>query len=83
LAGGLGAGIASTTPSEVKPYALAAEPGDPGVAAALSGRSSEGRPLKAQALWFQRGSRIYVAMVYAERITPDMLDTFWSNVHSR
>jgi hypothetical protein len=45
-----------------------------------SGRSSDGRPLQTQAVWFARGTRLYHAAIYAERISSDMSDPFFGGL---
>lgn len=45
-----------------------------------SGRSPEGRPLTVQAVWFMRGTRLYHAAVYAERLTAEMSEPFFGGM---
>jgi hypothetical protein len=80
---GLAQALQSPGPAIVQSHALRSDPGEPGLAVTLTGRSPEGRPLQAQALWFLRGQRLHLAVVYAQRVTPEMLETFWDNVRSR
>lgn len=44
------------------------------------GRGSEGHPLTVQAVWFTRGNRLYHAALYAERITSEMSEPFFSGM---
>ena len=44
------------------------------------GRDSEGRALTVQAVWFTRGKRLYHAALYAERLTPEMSEPFFSGM---
>jgi hypothetical protein len=80
---GLQKALRSDMTATAQPYKVAADPGEPGVAVTLEGRTPEGKPLQARALWFLRGQRIHLAVVYAQRITPEMLETFWDNVRSQ
>jgi hypothetical protein len=52
----------------------------PAVYLEATGEGADGRALSVQALWFVRGSRIYHAALYAERITEPMSVTFFSGV---
>ena len=45
-----------------------------------SGRSAEGRALAVQAVWFMRGTRLYHAAVYAERLTAEMSEPFFGGM---
>ena len=45
-----------------------------------SGRGAEGQALSVQAVWFVRGTRLYHAALYAERITPEMSEPFFSGM---
>ena len=80
---GLQKALQSDVAARAQPYKIAADPGEPGIAVSLAGRSPDGKPLQARALWFLRGQRIHLAVVYAQRITPEMLETFWDNVRSQ
>lgn len=44
------------------------------------GRSPEGRALTVQAVWFTRGNRFYHAVLYAERLTPEMSEPFFGGM---
>ncbi len=45
-----------------------------------SGRTADGRALTVQAVWFMRGTRLYHAAVYAERLTAEMSEPFFSGM---
>lgn len=45
-----------------------------------SGRSAEGRALTVQAVWFMRGTRLYHAAIYAERLTAEMSEPFFGGM---
>lgn len=45
-----------------------------------SGRAADGRVLTVQAVWFMRGTRLYHAAVYAERLTTAMSEPFFSGM---
>ena len=45
-----------------------------------SGRAADGRALTVQAVWFMRGTRLYHAAVYAERLTAEMSEPFFSGM---
>lgn len=44
------------------------------------GLRSDGRPVQAQAVWFARGTRVYHAAVYAERISAEMSEPFFGGL---
>lgn len=44
------------------------------------GRRQDGRAVGAQALWFARGPHLYHAVIYADAITQDVADTFFSGI---
>lgn len=44
------------------------------------GVGSDGRPVAAQAVWFVRGTRLYHAVVYAERISTEMSEPFFGGL---
>lgn len=46
----------------------------------VSGRRDDGRAVTVQAVWFMRGSRLYHAALYAERLTPEMSEPFFSGM---
>lgn len=70
--------------ADVKPWApkspAAATP--PGLALQLrsTGRRADGREVQAQAVWFARGPWLFHAVVYADRITPEMAEPFFSGL---
>ena len=45
-----------------------------------SGRTEDGRALTVQAVWFMRGTRLYHAAVYAERLSTEMSEPFFSGM---
>jgi len=45
-----------------------------------SGRAEDGRALTVQAVWFMRGTRLYHAAVYAERLTAEMSEPFFGGM---
>jgi len=70
---------ASGTPSTVA-FKVAGASAPPPVRVAARGQQAEGRAIEGQALYFARGSRLYQAVVYAPRIAPDAVDTFFSSI---
>lgn len=75
--------LASLQASEAR-YRPASIAGADGLPAAVyleaTGRGPDGRALSVQALWFVRGTRIYHAALYAQRITEPMRDNFFNGV---
>ncbi len=70
-------------PWALKPMAAAAPPAaPPGLALQLqaTGRRADGRAVQAQAVWFARGAWLFHAVVYADRITPEMVEPFFSGL---
>ena len=44
------------------------------------GRRADGSAVAAQGVWFARGSHLYHAVVYADTIKPDVVETFFSGI---
>ncbi len=44
------------------------------------GLRPDGRPVQAQAVWFARGTRVYHAAVYAQRISAEMSEPFFGGL---
>lgn len=44
------------------------------------GRRPDGQPVQVQAVWFVRGTRMYHAAVYAERISTEMSEPFFGGL---
>jgi len=44
------------------------------------GLQPDGRPVAAEAVWFAQGTRLYHAVIYAERITEQMSEPFFSGL---
>lgn len=76
LLAGLQAQGASRRPYEIQGASPQPEP----VYLQASGRGPEGRPLTVQAVWFVRGTRLYHAVLYAERITEEMSEPFFGGM---
>ena len=47
---------------------------------ATQGKRLDGTPVQAQLAWIVAGQDIYQIAVYADRLTPDMLDTLFSDI---
>jgi hypothetical protein len=47
---------------------------------AAQGRRQDGSALAAQALWFARGAHVYHAVIYADVIPPEAVETFFSGI---
>lgn len=45
-----------------------------------TGKRADGRAVQAQAVWFARGPWLFHAVVYADRITPEMAEPFFSGL---
>lgn len=46
----------------------------------VTGRRSDGHAMQVQAVWFARGPWLFHAAVYAERISPEMAEPFFSGL---
>lgn len=68
---------APARPLAVGSLRLPAADSPPPVWLAAEGRRPDGDPVQAQALWFARGTRLYHAVVYARRLTPEMTEPFF------
>ncbi len=44
------------------------------------GRRADGLPVMAHAAWFARGADVYHAVVYADRLSPEVAETFFSGL---
>lgn len=44
------------------------------------GRRQDGSAVAAQGVWFARGPHLYHAVMYADKISPDVADTFFSGI---
>lgn len=44
------------------------------------GQRKDGTPVMMQAVWFVRGTQVFHAVVYAQRIAPDMTETFFQGL---
>ena len=45
-----------------------------------NGRRPDGSAVQMQGVWFARDDRVFQAVVYAEKFTPDMTETFFSGL---
>ena len=64
-----------------QPYVLRGASAQPeAVSWQVRGRRDDGRELMVQAVWFMRGNRLYHAALYAERVTPEMSEPFFSGM---
>lgn len=69
------------TAGEVQPFlptgamALA-----PSLRVTAAGRRVDGSPVQSQAAYFARGSRVFQAVIYADRVAPEAAETFFSSL---
>jgi len=49
----------------------------------IEGIRADGRAVQAQAIWFSSGRRLYLAALYADRITQEMAEPFFSGLEPR
>ncbi len=69
------------TASQEQPFLLAGASAVPApVRVAAKGRHPDGSAVAAQAVWFARGSEIFHAVIYADKISPEIADTFFSGL---
>lgn len=45
-----------------------------------TGQRANGQPISSQAAYFAQGSKVFQAVMYADKIAPDMADTFFSSL---
>ncbi len=76
LLGTLQASASASSPWALKGAGPSLEP----VQLSAQGVRPDGRPLAARAVWFARGTRLYHAVVYAERISTEMSEPFFSGL---
>jgi len=72
------ANMHAATP-QLAPYRLkgaAVQP--PPLYLTAQGRRADGRAVMAQGVWFSRGSHLYHAVIYADKVGPDMAEPFFS-----
>jgi hypothetical protein len=50
------------------------------VRVAASGRRADGKPVQSQAVYFSQGPRVYQAVMYADKLQPDVADTFFAGL---
>jgi len=50
------------------------------VRVAASGQRPDGKPVQSQALYFSQGPRVYQAVIYADKLTADVADTFFGGL---
>lgn len=51
-----------------------------GVVVKATGQRSNGQAVNSHAVYFAQGSRIFQAVIYADKIDPDVADTFFSSL---
>ena len=76
LLGTLQASTSASSPWALRGAGLSLEP----VQLSAQGLRPDGRPLAARAVWFARGTRLYHAVVYADRISTEMSEPFFSGL---
>ncbi len=66
---------------DFKAPAIAGQMPTPGVMVRASGKRADGQAVQAQLAWFSRGVDVYHLAVYAPELTPEMTDTFFTELH--
>jgi hypothetical protein len=51
-----------------------------GVRVTATGRRQDGRAVLAQGAWFVRGTQVFHAVIYADKLNPDAVETFFSGL---
>lgn len=75
----LGAMQAATP--QLQPFAVKGASAQPAaVRLSAGGKRPDGSAVQAQAVWFARGSQVFHAVVYGERISAEVGDTFFSAI---
>lgn len=52
----------------------------PALRVIASGRRADGRSVQSQAAYFSHGSQVFQAVIYAEKIEPEIADTFFASL---
>lgn len=52
----------------------------PPVRMTATGHRQDGRAVEAQGVWFVSGAQVFHAVMYADKISPDVADTFFSSL---
>lgn len=74
------AALQAGTP-QLQPFALKGASAQPAaVRLSASGQRPDGRAVQAQGVWFARGSLVFHAVVYGERLGAEASDTFFSGI---
>ena len=60
--------------------AFAVAGGVAGTRVSASGQRADGKPVQSQALYFSQGQRVSQAVIYADRMSPDVADTFFAGL---
>ena len=45
-----------------------------------SGQRADGKTVQSQAVYFSQGPRVYQAVIYADKLTADVADTFFGGL---
>lgn len=51
-----------------------------GVRVTATGRQQDGRAVQAQGAWFVRGTQVFHAVIYADKLNPDAAEAFFSGL---
>ena len=70
------ASSSQTKPAKISGVALS----EPAWFVQTSGQRADGRAVQSQAAYFSQGQQLFQAVIYAERISPEMSETFFSNL---
>ena len=75
----------SATLSNMRAQAPAEQPftvagGVVSVRVAANGQRADGKPVQSQAVYFSQGPRVYQAVIYADKLTADVADTFFGGL---
>lgn len=70
------AGGAQTSPLKLTGAAVL----PPAVLVRASGQRADGRAVRSQAAYFSQGRQVFQAVIYADRIDPDVAETFFSSL---
>jgi hypothetical protein len=52
----------------------------PGQHAGQVGQRADGKTVQSQAVYFSQGPRVYQAVIYADKLTADVADTFFGGL---
>jgi hypothetical protein len=66
--------------AQAAPFVASGLAGVPALRVVASGQRADGRAVAGQAVYFSRGSQLFQVVLYADRIDPEVAETFFSSL---